>query len=265
MPVSSGLEYLIPVQFDPADYSLTIEHPELRLRPGDRVIWDFLGTPAGWAPWIQLKPESGPESGPRSFLGPFASLAQVESGVWATVAGDAPEGSFIYRASIQKGLGLDWMTPTSVLNSRQAAITVHNEPFPDTAVFTVSPNEEKEGTLKVEPGSLSLMSGQSILWMFQGFSADPATWDQWRPRIDFGRYEGSGEVPAHALGPFTCLLYEVGQVTGLGNSGVTGHYHFEVSLIEIESGEVRWVNSGDPAIDNQGPAWNPVSGGPPGG
>jgi hypothetical protein len=59
-------------------------------------------------------------------------------------------------------------------------------------------------------------------------------------------------------------MYTAGRVTGLGNSGVTGHYHFAVSVISVSSGEVRWVNSSDPVIDNQGPIWDPVSGGPSG-
>jgi hypothetical protein len=261
MAADSGLEYLIPVLFDPSAHSLTIQHPSLSLRPGDRVIWDFVGIPGGWSPWIQFKPENGP----RGFLGPFTNLSQVERGVWATTAADAQPSSFIYRASIQKGIALDWTAQTSVLNSGQATITVHTEPVIPAAIFRVSPLEGTEATLQVEPESQPLRSGQSVIWNFEGFSADPAEWGQWRPRIDFGGYEGTGEVPNQALGPFTCLMYEESRVTGLGNSGVTGSYPFEVSLVSVASGEIRWVNSGDPAVDNQGPAWNPVSGGPPGG
>jgi hypothetical protein len=257
MATDSGLEYLIPVLFDPVEHSLTIRYPDLRVRPGDRVIWDFENIPDGWTPWIQFKPEGGP----RDFLGPFASLSQIEAGLWAAVAADAPQAEFVYRATIQKGLGLDWQIQTSVLSSRQAAITVHGEPEIPRARFRVSPLEGAEGKLKVEPESQPLQSGQSVIWDFEGFSVDPEVRAQWRPRIDFGRYEGGGEVPNQALGPFTCLRYEVARVTGFGNSGVAGSYHFEVSLISIATGEVRWVNSGDPAIDNKGPIWDPVSGG----
>jgi len=256
-PSTSGLEYLIPVVFDPTLHSLTIQHPDLRVRPGDRVIWDFIGIPAGWAPWIQFKPDDGP----RAFLGPFSSLSQVENGVWATVATDIAQGSFIYRASIQKGLGLDWQTGTSILSSRQATVTVHSEPILEPARFRVSPLEGEVDKLKVEPLTQSLKSGQSVIWTFEGFS-DPSLWEQWRPRVDFGRYEGEGVVELRPLGPFTCLQFKEAEVTGLGNTGVIGDFHFEVSLISITSGEIRWVNSGDPAIDNQGPIWDPISGGP---
>jgi hypothetical protein len=261
MAADFGLEYLIPVLFDPLAHTLTIQHPDLSLRPGDRVIWDFAGIPEGWTPWIQFKPEKGP----RDFLGPFASISQIERGVWAATAADAQPSSFTYRASIQKGLGLDWTVQSSVLVSGQASITVHTEPVIPAALFRVSPRQEGSGALQVEPESQPLRTGQGVIWKFEGFSADPVEWGQWRPRVDFGRYEGTGKVSNQALGPFTCLMYEERQVTGLGNSGVLGEYHFQVSLISIATGEIRWVNSGDPAVDNQGPAWNPVSGGPPGG
>ena len=255
-PSASGLEYLVPVVFDPDQHSLTIQHPDLFIRPGDRVIWDFIGIPKGWAPWIQFKPDGGP----RAFLGPFSSLSQVQNGIWALVASDVPSSSFTYRASIQKGIGLDWQTGSSILSSSQASITVHTDPALEPARFRVSPLEGEEDKLKVEPITQSLKSGQSVIWTFEGFS-DPSLWEQWRPRVDFGRYEGEGEVELWPLGPFTCLQYKAAEVTGLGNSGVVGDFHFEVSIISIDKGEIRWVNSGDPVIDNQGPIWDPVSGG----
>lgn len=259
-PSAAGLEYLIPVVFDPVQHSLTIQHLSLLIRPGDRLMWDFIDIPAGWAPWIQFKPDGGP----RAFLGPFSSLTQLGNGIWAAVASNAPQGSFTYRASIQKGLGLDWQTGSSALSSSQAAITVHSDPVPEPARFRVSPLDGEQDKLKVEPLTQSLQSGQSVIWTFEGFTGDPALWEQWRPRIDFGSYEGEGDIALQTLGPFTCLQFQEAQVTGLGNIGVLGNFHFEVSLVSITSGEIRWVNSGDPMIDNQGPVWDPVSGGPGG-
>ncbi len=260
-PSASGLEYLIPVVFDPDQHTLTIQHENLRIRPGDRVIWDFIGIPVGWAPWIQFKPDGGP----RAFLGAFASLTQIEGGIWASVDADVPQGSYTYRASIQKGLGLGWQTETSLLLSRQATVTVHSEPVLDAVRFRVSPLEGTADKLKVEPCTQPLKSGQSVIWTFEGFTGDPTLWEQWRPRIDFGRYEGLGDVKLRPLGPFTCLQFKEAEVTGFGNTGVLGGFHFQVSLVSIASGEIRWVNSGDPAIDNQGPIWDPISGGPSGG
>lgn len=252
------LEYLVPVFVDSDELSLTIEHPDLRIRPGDRVIWDFVGLLDGWAAWIEIKAQAGSTS----FLGPFETLAQIDGGVWGAAAADAQQGSFTYRACIQKGVGLDWETDMATLCSPQATLTVHTEPVPDTAIFTVSPAEGEVGKLEVSPETLDLVSGQAVAWRFEGFSGDASAW---RPRIDFGLYEGDGTVPVRGLGPFTCLLFTQSQVTGLGNSGVTGSYHFQVSLLSAVSGEVLWINSGDPAIDNQGPIWDPVSGGPQGG
>src|SRR5262249_26812563 len=156
-----------------------------------------------------------------------------ESGIWATAAdaSQAPQGSYVYRASIQKGLGLTWATETSVLCSRQATVTVHSEVALEPARFRVSPLEGADDKLKVDPLTQDLKSGQSVIWTFEGFSGVPALWEHWRPRINFGRYEGEGEVELRPLGPFTCLQYGEAQVTGLGNTGVLGSFHFEVSLV----------------------------------
>jgi hypothetical protein len=259
-PSAAGLEYLIPVVFDPVQHSLTIQHSNLLVRPGDRVMWNFIGIPTGWAPWIQFKPGGTP----RAFLGPFANLSQLENGIWAAVATGAAPSVSTYRAVIQKGFGLDWRTGTSILSSSQGTVTVHSEPVLEPARFRVSPSEGEKDKLTVDPPAQSLKSGQSVVWTFDGFTGDPALWEQWRPRIDFGRYEGESAVELRPLGPFTCLQFEEARVTGLGNTGVVGNFHFAVSLVSVAGGEIRWVNSGDPMIDNQGPVWDPVSGGPGG-
>jgi len=255
---SAALEYLVRVLVDPGALALTIQHPDLRIRPGDRVIWGFTGVPDGWVAWIELRQQPGSTTG---FLGPFATLAQIDGGVWGAVATDAQAGSFTYRACIQKGVGLDWQADMATVCSPQATIAVHTQPAPAPAVFTVSPQEGEPGKIRVSPELQSLISGQAVLWKLEGFSGNVS---EWRPRIDFGRYDGGGTVPVRALGPFTCLMSGQSQVTGLGNSGVTGSYHFLVSLISVASGEVIWVTSGDPAIDNRGPVGDPVAGGPSG-
>jgi hypothetical protein len=259
MPDASGsLEYLIPVQYDPAAHTLTILHPNISLRPGDRVIWACEGVPGGWAPWIQFKPDGGAQPG---FLGPFSSLGQIEGGIWG-LCSDSTEGlpaTWTYRICIQKGLGLDWQANTAVICSQQATILVHNEVQAAVQTFHVSTGTD--GQLAVDPPGVPLRSGQTVEWIFDDLPGDPKLW---RPRVDFGRYSGTGTVPAQLLGPFTCLLYEPGKVTGLGNSGVAGTYFFQVSLVSIDTGQVAWISSSDPAIDNQGPVWDPVSGGPVG-
>lgn len=259
MPASDtgALEYLIPVVYAAAAHTLNIVHPVIAVRPGDRVIWVFEGLPDGWAPWIQLKGEEGA----RPFLGPFQSLTQIEGGLSGIVSSALPSlpASFTYRATAQKGLGLDWQTDTAVLSSAQATIEVHDEAAPSAVSFRVF--EIESGKLGVAPEMQSVQSGQTVLWTFEDL---PDTPEAWRPRIDFGLYDGTGTVPNRLLGPFTCLVYEKGKVTGLGNSGVTGGYHFQVSLISVSTGNVVWLSSGDPVIDNRGPIWDPVSGGPSG-
>jgi hypothetical protein len=252
--LDSALDYLIPVRYDASDQSLTILHPNLSLRPGDRVIWAFEGFPADWAPWIQFKPGDPPAG----FLGPFASLAQIAGGISGHCRTDTAvlPVTYTYRICIQKGIGLDWQATTAAICSQQATILVHAREQPPMQTFTVSSAEE--GKLVVQPLGVSLRTGETVEWIFD-VPGDPALW---RPRINFGRYTGTGAVPNQLLGPFTCLFYEPGKVTGLGNSGVAGTYFFEVSLISLATGQVEWIGSGDPAIDNMGPIWDPVSGGP---
>jgi len=252
----SALEYLIPVRYDATDCSLTLLHPNLSLRPGDRVIWAFEGVPADWTPWLQFKP-GDPEAG---FLGPFASLAQIEGGISGHCRADLTglPVTCTYRVCIQKGLGLDWQATTAAVCSQQATLLVHAREQPPLRTFNVK--SAGEGKLAVEPLGVPLRTGETVEWIFD-VPGDPALW---RPRINFGRYAGTGTVPNQLLGPFTCLLYEQGKVTGLGNSGVPGTYFFEVSLISLATGQVEWIGSDDPAIDNMGPIWDPVSGGPAG-
>jgi hypothetical protein len=252
----SGLEYLIPVRYDATDHSLTILHPNLSLRPGDRAIWAFEGVPADWTPWIQFKP-GDPQAG---FLGPFASLAQIEGGISGHCRADLAElpATYTYRICIQKGVGLDWQATTAAICSQQATILVHEREQKRQQSLTFTVRSAGEGKLVVEPLGLPLQSGDTVEWIFD-VPGDPALW---RPRINFGRYTGTGTVPNQLLGPFTCLVYETGKVTGLGNSGVQGTYFFEVSLISLATGAVEWIGSDDPAIDNMGPIWDPVSGGP---
>lgn len=250
----SALDYLIPVRYDAADHSLTVLHPNLAIRPGDRAIWAFEGFPPDWAPWIQFKPGDLPAG----FLGPFASLSQIEGGISGLCRADMVglPVTYTYRICIQKGLGLDWQATTAAICSQQATLLVHAKEQPPVRTFIVHPAEE--GKLAVEPLGVPLHTGEIVEWIFD-VPGDPGLW---RPRINFGRYTGTGAVPNQLLGPFTCLLYEQGKVTGLGNSGVSGTYFFEVSLISLATGQVEWIGSGDPAIDNMGPIWDPVSGGP---
>jgi plastocyanin len=254
----SGLEYLIQVQYEPVQHSLTILYPQLTIRPGDRVIWFFEGIPAGWAPWIQFKPQGAP----LDFLGPFEALNQIGGGLWGATSPTTVAATYAYRACIEKGVGVGWEEGSALVCSSQATLEVADQPMPAPAEFTVVRTAAQiataVGELVVRPEYATLESGQAVIWKFQDLPGDSS---HWRPRVTFGRYEGSGNVPNQLLGPFTCLAYGPGLVTGLGNSGVTGNYHFQVSLISVSAGEVVWLSSGDPVIDNRGSTADPISGG----
>ena len=56
------------------------------------------------------------------------------------------------------------------------------------------------------------------------------------------------------LGPFGALTVLPGRLRGTGNSGVDGLYFFEVALVSVSTGQIGWLSSGDPVIDNRGGA-----------
>jgi PBP1b-binding outer membrane lipoprotein LpoB len=47
----------------------------------------------------------------------------------------------------------------------------------------------------------------------------------------------------------------------MGNSRVNGEYSFQVSVVKVGTGEILWMSSGDPVIDNRGGVVDPPGGG----
>lgn len=248
------IDHLVQVSCDPARHLVTLACPRITIRPRDRVIWSFSGIPEGWSPWLQVRRENEGDS----FLGPFASLSQSSGGVWgACQSGQAP-GLFSYRVLIQKGAGLGWGAEASVLFSRAGEIEVVAESTGTNHAFDVTVSGTgAEARLSVTPPMVSIAPGDTLEWRFSGIPGNPGSW---RPRVDFVQYSGTGEVPNLLLGPFNSLTYTADSAKGMGNNGVTGVYHFEVTLLSAGSGEVLWFSSGDPAVDNRGTVGDPGSG-----
>jgi hypothetical protein len=264
-PAPTGaLEYLIPVQYDGVANTLSILHPSLSLRPGDRVIWVFEGVPSSWSPWIQFKTDAGDGQG--TFLGPFEILTQLEGGFWGATRQDSAllAASYTYRACIQKGLDSQWDSDVAFLCSPGATLELVQDLRLLPVTFNVAATAQQVapgvGELVVTPEMHFLESGQAVIWDFQEALSSLGDPDLWRPRVNFLRYEGYGTVVNQLLGPFTCLAYEAAKITGLGNTAVAGAYHFGVSISAVSHGEAIWVSSGDPVIDNRGTVIDPVSG-----
>lgn len=246
--------HLVQVLCDPASHTVTISCPLVTVRPGDRVIWSFSGIPAGWSPWIQIRRDSPGAS----FLGPFHSLSQSAGGVWGICAAGQAPGRFSYRALIQNGVGMGWETESSALFSRSAEIQVAPPSAGTRWHFDVTVAEGGASSrLLVTPQLVTLTPGDTLEWSFSGIPGEPGSW---RPRVDFVRYDGGGEVPNLLFGPFNSLSYEADRVRGTGNNGIPGSYYFAVSLVSATSGEVLWFSSDDPVVDSRGEVGDPGSG-----
>lgn len=242
------LLHTVDVHCSPAEGSVRVENPRFAIKPGDRVFWNFLGVPAGWVAWIAFV------EGEPGFLGPFESLTQGVRGLLGIAKAELPVRSFSYRVLIQKGVGLGEDVGTATLTSPVSLLNVAPPGWGELRSFDVR-TVEKDGktTLEVLPLGHRFEPGDWVEWLFDlSLLQGP-----WRPRISFKRYLGDDTVPNLLLGPFTSVAYGTDRVVGMGNNRVPGLYFFEVSVISTLNGEVRWVSSGDPALDNRGAVGDP--------
>lgn len=249
-----SVTHLIQVQYDPSSLTLTVLSPQVYLNPGDTIVWSFLGIPQGWTPWIELR-----RTGNSDFAGPLAGLTQTQGGIWGVCLPTGWSGTdpipFGYRAMIQKGFAAGWDTEGSLVWSAPATLNV----LP-AAIGTERTFEVVAGTgsrLEIQPLGQVLEPGDIILWQFPSTLPDGTDISQYRPRIKFYRYEGDGTVPNQQLGPFSALTIMEGKIRGTGNNGVDGVYFFEVALVSVSTGEIGWLSSGDPVVDNRGTVVGP--------
>jgi len=257
-----AVTHLIQVQYDPSTLSLAVSPRDMSLNPGDTVVWNFIGAPAGWTPWIEFR-----RVGNDAFVGPLTGLTQAEGGIWGVCRSSGWTGTepipYEYRAVVQTGFAAGWDTEGSMVWSA----TAHLEVQP-TAVGSELAFEVQLGTgtsLDVQPQHQVLEPGDTIVWQFP--SNVPNGAEAWRPRLKFLLHEGEeGEsaVPTNQqLGPFAALTILPGQIRGMGNNRVNGLYHFEVALVSVATGEIGWMSSGDPVVDNRGGVIVSDGGSPP--
>jgi plastocyanin len=247
--------HLIPVTFEPATASVTLEYETTALKPGDRVVWEFFGLPTGWSPWIEFRSEANGGS----FLGPFADLTQTSASLWGTCREDlALVGkTFSYRISVQKGIGVGWESGITVVNSSAGTLKIRSDDAGTPHQFTVTRGQDPMG-LTVTPNGVTLYLGDTVEWIFENVQDDEGDVNTWRPVVNFTHSkEVKGEVPNEYLGPFTALETEVARVHGMGNTRVDGFYHFQVSVVQVSTGQVLRFSSGDPVIDNRGSVIEP--------
>jgi hypothetical protein len=246
--------HLIQVHCDPSTLTLTVSLPRVFLNPGDTVVWSFLGIPAGWTPWIEFR-----QSENNAFVGPLGGLTQTPGGIWGVCRPAGWEGTdpipFEYRAMIQRGFAAGWETEGSLAWSAPVHLYVQPGAVGRELTWEVTFDAMAEKLL-VEPMMQTLGPGDIIAWQFP--SDLPGGEAAWRPRIKFHRYEGSGTALINQqLGPFGALSVLPGRLRGTGNSGVNGFYFFEVALVSLSTGQIGWMSSGDPVVDNRGTVVGP--------
>jgi hypothetical protein len=243
------IDHLIPVEYDAASSTLTLSLSQVGIKPGDRVIWEFRGLPAGWTPWIEFRPDAG-------FLGPLEDLTQSANAVWGVCKADQPASSdgLAYRASARRGTGTAWETGSAAIYSNAGRLIIGPVETGTARQFTIT---RSGASLSVTPEGVDIWAGDIVEWVFENIDAGA---DPWRPRVDFHQYDGEGKVEDLYLGPFTSLTTSMDRVRGMGNNYVKGTYYFQVSAVRVTDGSVLWISSPDPAIDNRGSVVDPSGG-----
>jgi plastocyanin len=245
------VEHLITVQCDAASSTLTLQQQAVGVKLGDTVVWQFFGMPEGWSPWVEFRPQEG---GTTKFLGPFTALTQTAAALWGEIRDDhSLVGKTVaYRVSVQKGAGAGWDEGGAAISSAAGALAINSEDHGTSQTFTVTASQGNLA-LQVSPIGVIIQPGDTVEWDFKV----PAHPDTWRPVVTFTRYDGKGEVPNNYLGPFAALTTETDRVRGMGNNRVPGTYYFKVSVVRLSDGEILWISSNDPAIDNRGGVTDP--------
>jgi hypothetical protein len=239
------IDHLIPVEYDAASSTLTLSLQKVGIKPGDRVIWEFHRLPGGWTPWIEFRPD-------QSFLGPLEDLTQSANAVWGVCRADQPASDGLpYRALARRGTGTGWETGSAAIYSSAGSLVIGPAETGTARQFTIT---QQGDSLSVSPEGVDIWAGDTVDWVFEGDSGLEA----WRPLVVFHQYDGDGQVVDLYLGPFTSLTTSAAQVRGMGNNYVKGTYYFQVSMVRVRDGEILWISSPDPAIDNRGGVVDPT-------
>jgi len=253
------VEHLITVQCDAVSSTLTLQQRSVDVKLGDTIVWQFFGMPDGWSPWIEFRPR---EKG-TGFLGPFTALTQTAAALWGEIGNDPGlvGTAMVYRVFVQKGIGTGWEQGEAVISSAAGSLAIGPEDHGTLQTFKVTASKTGPA-LQVSPIGVIVQPGDTVEWDFQEIPAEP---DTWRPVVSFTRYDGTGVVPNQYLGPFASLTTGADRVRGMGNNRVPGTYYFQVSVVRLGDGEILWIGSNDPAIDNRGGVGDPTTTGGTGG
>jgi hypothetical protein len=236
-------DYKIKVTY--SDGQLTIEDPrDLELNEDTPTIhsavWNFEGIDdlaATYHPGLEFEgPSSVTEQGTKLYSGPFIDLGHTPTSIIACGNNGKP-GRFSYRAILE-----DPKSGSIIRSANQGKITnqVKGEKPAIIKVFFVS---EKE-PLRVEPETVTLTSGQSLLWEVVEKPEDIA---EWYPRLLF-------EEGNPYFGPFGTVTTRDKTIlgTGSGSGSEPASYGYRFQMVSVEDGQVLFASSPDPIVDDEG-------------
>jgi plastocyanin len=244
-------QQVIQVVFDREHFRLSLTPNQVMVQPGDVVIWQFVQLPAGWAPWIRFDPASTPSP----YSGPLTSLSQNASSIWGmvspAVAAD-PAQVFIYRPVVHCHLGTSSEDGFATIYGANASVTVQTASQAALATNTliqVSPGMGRE--LRVSPELVTIRHGETVTWEFapEILGSEQGCL---QPRVQFLQYHGDGDPGQLEIGPFTTLTYVDNLITGSGSAQIPGVYSYQVMTLREVTGEIVWMSSSDPVIDDRG-------------
>ena len=200
------------------------------------AVWYFEGiedlVAAGYYPSLEFEESESVTA--TMFSGPFIEMGRTPSSVIAC-GNDGIQKIYHYRATlIEQNSG-------RVIRS-QDLCSIDNqvsEQRPAVArVIFVAENEP----LVVEPDTIRLVTGQSILWEVVEAPSEIA---DWYPRLDFS--EGNPY-----FGPFTSLETRDKSLLGAGSGTDPRLYNYRFQMVSTDNDQVLFESSPDPELDDEG-------------
>lgn len=262
-----GKKKTIRVYLDLEDFTLSVRKPP-KLKPGTDVVWKFGSQngprasenylPPGWVPMVNF--EAVHDTGATNHYGPFKGLTQIlkkttKEGSRFEVHGESggPEGSaFDYVVFLHRDLGGDKIESFAILASARQALEIEGAPGGDPRASTIRVSRGER--LIVGNETQEADNKTSVEWDFRGADDNgflPLVLFYEFRKPDKPRRKDSEPTKIH-FGPFKKLRYEGAKVIASEISDKRGFYHYETALLSTRDRSVRFVNSGDPRIDNKG-------------
>lgn len=265
---------VIRVTLDLRDFTVSVDEPEAAA-PGVDVVWVFGSKngkhaakkflPPGWVPMVSFSTPD--ETGGTDYTGPFESfvlsLKDTKKergrfelrGEWGgNTESDGPP-VYEYKVFLHRDLGGDDAENFGLLSSSNQILEVEGR----AAAFV----SEKRSTIHVARAERLIVAEElrkidtktTIEWDFRRVDLEGffplVLFYEYRDPVEPDRAGSRGKKRIH-FGPFQQMRFQGKTVSGSEVIEKKGFYHYETALFSIRDRSVRFFNSGDPRIDNEG-------------